>query len=227
METEHRRRSTRDRPAKPPLSEDAIVDAALAILRAEGLDAVTMRRVAAELDTGAASLYVYVKGRDELRARMLDRVSGTVALPTPDPARWREQIHELLAGWLTAMAAHPGIAAIAVANPPTSERTLLAAENLISLLLLGGATPRDAAWACDILPLIVTMTAIEADVRHEQGTAPTASADRIAAAFAALPVDRFPNLTGYRREMTTGTSEDRFHFAVDVVLDGLVARAGR
>jgi len=50
MKTSSRPRSTRDRPAKAPLSEEAIVDAALAILRAEGLAAVSMRRVAAALD---------------------------------------------------------------------------------------------------------------------------------------------------------------------------------
>src|ERR1700761_5081101 len=90
------KRSTRDRPAKAPLSERVIVEAALEILRADGLDAVTMRRVAAELDTGPPSLYVYIRGRDELRAAMLDRVSATIALEHPDPDRWREQVHSLL-----------------------------------------------------------------------------------------------------------------------------------
>ena len=64
-----RHRSTRDRPAKAPLSEDAVVDAALAILKSDGLEAVTMRRVAAAVDTGAASLYVYVSGREGLLRR--------------------------------------------------------------------------------------------------------------------------------------------------------------
>ncbi len=73
-----RHRSTRDRPAKAPLSEDAVVDAALAILRSDGLDAVTMRRVAAALDTGAASLYVYVSGREGLFQAMLDRVTASI-----------------------------------------------------------------------------------------------------------------------------------------------------
>src|SRR5579863_9249469 len=98
MSTPTRRRSTRDRPAKAPLSENAIVDAALAITRAEGVEAVTMRRVAAALDTGAASLYVYVRNRDELLRAMLDRVAGTVPLVPPDPERWREQVHELMRG---------------------------------------------------------------------------------------------------------------------------------
>jgi len=78
MKTSGRPRSTRDRPAKAPLSEEAIVDAALAILKAEGLEAVSMRRVAAALDTGAGSLYVYVDGRDGLLEAMFDRIIAAV-----------------------------------------------------------------------------------------------------------------------------------------------------
>ena len=51
-----------------------------------GLEAVTMRRVAAALDTGAASLYVYVSGRDGLLQAMLDRVTATIELEQPDPS---------------------------------------------------------------------------------------------------------------------------------------------
>src|ERR671923_2755399 len=98
-----RHRSTRDRPAKAPLSEDAVVDSALAILRSEGLDAVTMRRVAAALDTGAASLYVYVSGREGLLQAMLDRVTSTIELEPPDASGWREQLHSLLQRMYQAM----------------------------------------------------------------------------------------------------------------------------
>src|SRR4051794_14333618 len=59
-------RSRRERPAKPPLSREAIVAAALDIARTEGVEALSMRRVAQALDTGAASLYVYVADRREL-----------------------------------------------------------------------------------------------------------------------------------------------------------------
>lgn len=222
-----RSRSTRDRPAKPPLSADAIVDAALSILRAEGLEAVTMRRVAAELDTGPASLYVYIAGRDALRHAMLDRVAGTVALEEPDPARWREQLHALLTGWLRAMEAHPGIAAVAVANPPTTGRALLGAESMMSLLLAGGIGPRDAAWACDILPLITTARAMETAAHAARGSSAEATAVRLDAAFAALPAERFPSLARHADELVSGSAEERFAFAVDVFLDGLVARAAR
>ena len=61
-------KSRRERPAKSPLSQGVIVEAALGLIDSEGVDAVTMRRVAQELDTGPASLYVYVSNRRHLLA---------------------------------------------------------------------------------------------------------------------------------------------------------------
>src|SRR5271155_5015033 len=119
MSTPVRPRSTRDRPAKAPLSENAIVDAALAITRAEGLDAVTMRRGAAELDTRAASLYAFVRNRGELMPALMDRVAGTVPRVAPEPERWREQVHDLMRGFREALEAHPGLASVLTGDVPT------------------------------------------------------------------------------------------------------------
>jgi AcrR family transcriptional regulator len=226
-------RSTRDRPAKAPLSGDAVVDAALEIAKAEGMEAVTMRRVAADLDTGAASLYVYVRNRDDLVRAMLDRAAAaSMPLAMPEPKRWREQVHDLLGAFLKALEAHPGLAAALPAEPPTTENALAGAENLLGILLAGGIAAQDAAWACDILALIVTATAAEADVRRAAGLAATdADHDDLVArmqdTFSGLPADRYPLLVGHAAELTAGESDDRFRFAVDTFLDGLAARATR
>jgi len=230
MATPARSRSTRDRPAKAPLGEDVILDVAMRILRDEGLEAVTMRRLAAELDTGPASLYVYISGRDELNDALLDRVAGLITLEEPDPARWREQVHALMGGILTSMESHPGIATVAMANPPTGERTLLVADNLIGLLRAGEIDEQDAAWACDILPLITTALAVESAIyrqRGEAGMTETEVIERLDRTISALSPARFPNITALGDKMTTGDGEQRFHFSIDVVLDGLVARAAR
>jgi AcrR family transcriptional regulator len=224
------RRSTRDRPAKKPLSEEAIVDTALALTQAEGFDAVTMRRIAAELDTGAASLYVYVKNRDELLWAMFDRAAGdALPLAAPDPERWREQVHDLLGNFLKTLESYPGLAGALPVGPPATDNALAGAENLLGVLLAGGITPQDAAWACDILALIVTATATEADVRRisEAGTGREDIVDRVRSTFAELPPERFPMLVGHVAEMTAGDGDDRFRFAVDTFLDGLVARAAK
>jgi AcrR family transcriptional regulator len=228
VESPIRQRSTRDRPAKPPLSEDVILDVALRVLRAEGLEAVTMRRLAQELDTGPASLYVYFSGRDQLRNAMLDRVAGFVELEEPDPARWRQQVHRLMRELLNAMEAHPGIAEVAIANPPSSPRAMQFADNLLGLLHAGGVRDRDAAWACDILPLLTTASAVETAVYQRRGDAGEDMDDmveRLSEALAALPPERFPNIARVGAAMTSGDGDARFDFALDTFLDGLAARA--
>ncbi len=189
-----------------------------------------MRRVATALDTGPASLYVYVAGRDELRAAMLDRLAASVVLEEPDPQRWREQVHALLRGVLDVMDAHPGIATVAVANPPTSEGTLLFADSLMGVLLAGGVSVQDAAWACDVLPLITTATAIETATYQSRGGGPELEAEAIArmqTVFGTLAPEHFPYLSAHHEAMTIGNGEARFRYAIDVFLDGLQARASR
>jgi AcrR family transcriptional regulator len=226
-----RHRSTRDRPAKAPLSEEAVVDAALAILKSEGLEAVTMRRVARALDTGAASLYVYVEGREGLLGAMLDRVTATIELEDPDPSRWRAQLHSLLQRTRQALVAHPGIAAMTLADPPTTEAVLLLTENLLGILLAGGLGAQDAAWACDIFVLLVTAAAREDDVRRPRGRSDDAGGqekvDELYRTFAGLAPDRFPLIATHAAQMVAGDGDERFRFAVDVVLDGVVARGAR
>ena len=224
MNSASRHRSTRDRPAKAPLSEDAVVDAALAILKSEGLETVTMRRVAAALDTGPASLYVYVSGREGLLQAMQDRIIATVELEAPDPSRWRAQLHSLLERMHRALAAHPGIAATAMAVPPTTEAALQLLENLLGILLAGGLDPQDAAWAADIFALLVNYAALEADVRragHQE------LASELYKTFTSLPPGRFPLITAHAARLVAGDGQERFHVAIDVVTDGMLARAAR
>jgi len=84
----------RQRPARAPLSPEAIVDAALRVLDREGSTGLSMRRVADELGTGPASLYWHVANKDALVDLIIDRVAGEVPLPEPDPDRWQEQLRE-------------------------------------------------------------------------------------------------------------------------------------
>jgi AcrR family transcriptional regulator len=225
-----RHRSTRDRPAKAPLSKEAVVDAALAILTSDGLESVTMRRVATALDTGAASLYVYVSGREALLQAMLDRVTATIELDAPDPVRWRAQLHSLLQRMHQALVAHPGMAALTLADPPTSEVVLLLTENLLGILVAGGIEPQDATWTCDILVLLVTAVASEDDVRRTRGRSDDEQREYIEGmykTFVDLPTDRFPIVAAHAAQMVAGDPDERFRFAIDVVIDGVMARAAR
>ena len=216
-------RSTRDRPAKAPLSVEAIVDAAVAILRSEGLNAMSMRRVAGALDTGAGSLYVYVAGREGLIEAVFDRIIATVKLSPPDPERWRDQLRALLTRTRDALVAHPGIVAATMVHSPRTTSAMHLLENLFGLLLTGGLNPRDAAWTADTLFAQVVHAAIEAELRH---MSPSELAEEVAANFALLPVEQFPYITAHTAALVSGDFDDRFRYAIDIVVDGALARTG-
>src|ERR1700685_2744745 len=111
--------SRRERPAKPALTRDGIVATALRLMRAEGLDRVTMRRLAQELDTGAASLYVYVRNTAELHAAMLEDLLGQIdQSPVTAAGDWRERLIEVLTSYTAILFEHPGLAPSALVTPP-------------------------------------------------------------------------------------------------------------
>ncbi|MFC6929926.1 TetR/AcrR family transcriptional regulator [Actinomadura yumaensis] len=112
MPTPPGRKPRKAAPSRRPLTQDGIVAAAVRVLDAEGLDGVTMRRVAQELDTGPASLYAHVSGKDELNELMLDRVAAEVRLPEPDPERWQEQVKEVAREVRRVWQAHADIARV-------------------------------------------------------------------------------------------------------------------
>ena len=216
-------RSTRDRPAKPPLSREAVVDAGLRVLRAERLDAVTMRRIAAELDTGPASLYVYVRNRQDLLDQMFDAVVGEI--PTdhvPDPACWRVQLVVLLTYARDAMDRHPGIARVPLANVPTGPNAARVAEYMLAVLRAGGVDDRIAAWALDIIFLYVNASSYERSIYREEGRAPDDLPGELRTEFAALDADEYPNMVELVGYLTSGDAEQRFAFGLQLMIDGLL-----
>lgn len=81
---------------RQPFSRDHLLRTAISIADVEGAEAVSMRRVAAELGTGAMSLYRHVANKDDLVAQMADLVFGHAELPEPGPDGWRPKL-ELVA----------------------------------------------------------------------------------------------------------------------------------
>jgi AcrR family transcriptional regulator len=218
-------RSRRARPAKAPLSRAAVVAAGLEILAAEGLGAVTMRRVAEALDTGPASLYVYVSNSQELHRALLDAVIGEVPLPVVDPRRWREQLVELLTMGVETMDRYPGIARVAIADVPTGANGLRMVEALLDLLRAGGVPDASAAWGADVLSLYVTGVAFENSIYESRKWTPaeeSAFHESVYGVFRDLSAEEYPNLSRLLPFMTTGTREERFGFGLDVLINGLL-----
>lgn len=215
------RPTPRSQPAKSPLSRDAVLDAGLRVLRARGIDGVTMRAVAAELDTGPASLYVYVKNRQDLLNQMFDLVTGEIHLSeAPDPTRWREQVEALLTQALEVMERHPGIARVPLAHVPSGPNAARVADHLIALLRAGQVDERSIAWFIDIAFLYVNATAFESSIYFEEGRQP--DTDEVRDAFAQLDPAQYPNFFSVFEFATVGSSQERFRFGLRLLIEGLL-----
>ena len=201
--------------------------AALDIARTEGVEALSMRRVAQALDTGAASLYVYVADRNELQELVFDAAIGTIELPAIEPERWREQLKELGRRMVKMMSEDfPGMAVLAMSHIPSGDNAMRSAEVILSLLKAGGASDQAAAYAGDLLSLYVTAIAYEEslyrtlyrDPEHEKR-----EVERLAERFAALDPERFPTMAALGPAMTRGDGRERFELGMDVLINGLLA----
>lgn len=221
---ETRRRAPRVR----ALSREAIVSAGLAIVDRDGLDGLTMRTVALELGTGAASLYAHVASKDELVELIVERVIGEVQWPgSPDPAAWQDQLKEMAREMRRVFARHGDLARASFAKIPLGENALRGTDWMIGTLRAGGLSDQVVAYACDLIPLYVMAVAYEESLFARSDVSPDqfgAFIDGMRSYFAALPVDRFPNVVGLAGPLTAGSDGDtRFEFGLAVLIGGLSA----
>ena len=181
-----------------------------------------MRRVAAELDTGAASLYVYVHNRQDLLNKMFDAVVGEVDLGAePDPKRWREQLEALVTRMRDAMDGYPGIARVPLANIPTGPNAARGADRVLGLLRAGGIDDRSAAWFVDVVSLYINAASFERSIYVEQGTSPE-DQGQLLDAFERLDPEQYPNMVALLPELTSGDGDERFAFGLRLMINGLL-----
>jgi len=209
-------RSRRERPAKPALSRAAIIAAAVAVLRAEGLQKVTMRRLAQELDTGPASLYVYVRNTAELHAAVLDELLGTIG-PVPAGGTWRERVEQVLTAYTAMLFEHPSLARSALTAWPSGPHYLNLIETLLALLDEGGVPPAQAAWGVDLLLQQATATAAEHSAEDTTG----GDRDALTDALRNVSDRTHPHIAARSGELLSGAPEARLSWRFQALINGI------
>jgi AcrR family transcriptional regulator len=219
--------TARRRPGREQLTRDRIAAAAMRIVDAEGLDALSMRRLADDLGTGPASLYAHVSGKDELLLLLLDRMAEGAPLPTPDPERWQEQLKEMARGMFRAYLSHRDLARAGLATIPTGPSVTRAMEAMLAVLSAGGLPPKVVAYASDLVAQYVTTAAYEASLwiarfETDQGRD---YFERVRDYMLSLPKDEYPTLTAMVDELFAHNEDDfaRFDFGLDVLVTGIAA----
>lgn len=217
-------RGRQPRVARRILTRSVIVEAAFRVVDADGLAALSMRRLAHELEVVPASLYGHVSGREELLHLMLDRVAGEVTAPAPDRRRWRKQCKALLWDLRNAFLSHRDLAGAAIGNIPTGPSWMRMLDGLLGLLLAGRIPATTAAHASDLLLEIVISDAYENAIFAQRLHTDPEYFDALADYVRALPAEQFPHIAALAPALTTGGhqgSDDRFTFALDAVLTSL------
>ena len=224
----------RERPykgPKPALSLPRIVDAAVRVADAEGLDAVSMGRVAAELGAAPMSLYRHVSAKEELLELMVDAAWGDSPGPPAPGEGWRAG----LSRWAWAMRAaarhHPWAVRIPINGLPIMPREVAWFENALACLRDTGLTEARKASVIMLLAgyvrnLATTEADIEAAVRTS-GLDPSAWMSSYADLLRRLTdPQRFPALTKFIASGVFDAADepdDEFIFGLDLILDGVEA----
>lgn len=211
-------RSRRERPAKAALNLDVIVRTATDLLSRHGLEGLSLRKVAIELDTGAASLYVYVENLEELHGLVLERALGGLEPPKPSKASWDKRIVAYLEAYFQVLCAVPGTAQIAMTTMSTGPNAMRLTENLLALLDAGGIPETSAAWAVDQLLLHVTAVAAEqTNWRFRDHVV-----ERSKHAYRQAAPEEYPHIHRLGKLMFSG-GKDRFRWAIQSMLAGIAS----
>jgi AcrR family transcriptional regulator len=223
-------RSSRRR--REPISRDAIVDAAIALLDRDGLDALSMRSLAEQLGTGAASLYWHVGSKDGLLDLVLDRLIGEVAIPDADPERWQEQVREVARNQRAVSLRHPYVVRISIGRIPMGPNAIRLSERTLAIMRAGGLPPQLAVQGH--LLLISTINGFTLDetgvgdppgARPDDAPSPEEAAEMASGYLRSLPPAHFPNLVELADEYTLVDDDARFDLLIGIFVDGLARAA--
>ena len=212
------------RPAQHSRAE--ITAAAVGIADREGLDAVSMRRVAAELGTGAASLYRYVETREDLLDLMTDAVGGEYLLPEPS-GDWLADLVAFGEQSRTIMLRHPWVAGLIVTRPVLGPNGIAMLAHVLAVL---------AAHRCDLatkLEAFAMLNGISAlFVQHELAGGSALQERNIAYLQHAAASGEHPQLTRLLAQGAAATEAagagnpaDRYSYLLARILTGLLDRA--
>jgi TetR/AcrR family tetracycline transcriptional repressor len=129
--------SANNKRGKPPvLTEDQIVDAALEVIRTEGLEALSMRRLSRELGRSAMAAYWYVEDKQQLLNLVAKKMLAEVPLPDPESGTWDERLRKVVAAIDAKLREHPGIAEILLQRMLSTDRRLM--NGVFEILISAG-----------------------------------------------------------------------------------------
>ncbi|HWO65323.1 MAG TPA: TetR/AcrR family transcriptional regulator C-terminal domain-containing protein [Umezawaea sp.] len=202
------------------LDRDTVVTHAIALADAEGLDAVTIRGLAADLGVTAMALYWHFKNKDELLDGVADHLLRAVALPEDDSADWAERLRATVAALVAALRPHRALAPLIQPRVLVSDAGLALVEHSLALLAAAGFTPEEAAeLSGHILAAAVTLVTAEPGTG---GGVDDAAVRAKRASLLSLAPGRFPHVVAAAEPLTWCANGDAYYArGVDLLVAGV------
>lgn len=210
------------RPARGPrrgLTADRIVAAAIEVVEAEGLAALSMRRVAQQLGVGTASLYTYLPGKAELEALMLDAVTLDSALPHERPGDWRAKVEAWARSDWEGYRKHPWVLRLVSSTPFPGPNTLRWLDSALRALEGTGLTEAEKMAVVESVDVYVRGQARLSLEERELDAEETRARDNILAEL--VDFTQYPALLATIRAGVAPYAADRFEFGLQRLLDGI------
>jgi len=190
------------RPGRPTLiTRDQVLDAALRIVDRDGLAALTMRRLGAELGVDPMTVYHHVSGKSALYDGLVERIFAEVQIP-PRTGEWAADFAALTRALRATLLAHPHAVPLLGTRPPASPAGFRVIEAAVSVLLDAGYSPQDAADAADCAGRLVIGHVLAEAGRPPVGDISGGEAEHRHAQQALSPA-QFPGLAAVTRAGVT------------------------
>ncbi|ROT29415.1 TetR/AcrR family transcriptional regulator [Micromonospora sp. HM5-17] len=212
---------------RPRLSRERITRAAVDLLDVEGVQGLSMRRLAARLGAGTMSLYEYVSSREDVLDLATDAAIAEIEIDGIDGLPWREALSRQLRRSRQVMLRHPWLPALMATRPLLGPHALARSELVYALLHRAGlAGPRLVAAVGALTYYVQGFTAMENAWRGQQPD-PAAEAElrRQAQQYLDRRGEAHPTLAQHA-DLGRDDFDASFQLGLDVVLDGIAAQLG-
>jgi len=215
---------------KPRLSKRTVTENALKLADADGLDALTIRKLAQHLGVTPMALYWHFRSKEDLLEGVAEQVWGEIDTEVDPDAPWWAQIQVMLESLVSVLRAHPAAPQLLLEHEKRNEAALRATETVLEILRTAGfdatyasTIARSALWTG--ITLVMSEPGFKPELTAEERTE---MQRRNQVQLAMLPTARYPRLVECAGPMTTcDDPEFHYRFGIRMFVDGVRAAAGR
>ncbi|MFF8787438.1 TetR/AcrR family transcriptional regulator [Streptomyces sp. NPDC015125] len=216
-------------PRRPAMTIGRIVEVSLALADAEGLDALSMRRVATALGSGTTSLYRHVASRDELLELMIDAAQGE-DVPPPLSGDWRADLRAAACRHRAVLLRHPWLSGVMSTRPVLGPNML---RQIDTALGAASALTDDISLASNTVDVVMQYVfgAVSRELAEQEAQRRTGQTDEQwrksvgTYVHEVIAAGRHPRFARRVLEARDHTFQEIFDFGLDSLLDGIAARA--